>query len=106
LGNVNCTSDIRLKRNITPLNASLSALSSLKGYHYYWKSAEYEKLQTGLIAQEVQAVFPELVNTGEDGMLSVNYIGLIPHLVEAVKELKKENDELRARMGKLENLIK
>jgi hypothetical protein len=106
LGNVNCTSDIRLKRNITPLNASLSAISSLKGYHYYWKSAEYEKLQTGLIAQEVQDVFPELVNTGEDGMLSVNYIGLIPHFVEAFKEIKKENEDLKARLEKLEKRIK
>ena len=106
LGNVNCTSDIRLKRNITPLNASLSALCSLKGYHYYWKSAEYEKLQTGLIAQEVQAIFPELVNTGEDGMLSVNYIGLIPHFVEAFKEIKKENEDLKSRLERLEKRIR
>jgi hypothetical protein len=106
LGNVNCTSDIRLKRNITPINASLAALSSLKGYHYYWKSSENNQLQTGLIAQEVQAVFPELVNTDEDGMLSVNYIGLIPHLVEAFKEIRKENEDLKARLEKLEKRIK
>lgn len=109
LGNVNCTSDIRLKQNIIPLNASLSALSMLKGYHYNWKSSENPKLQTGLIAQEVQAIFPELVNTDKDGMLSVNYIGLIPHLVEAVKELNEKNKEiedLKIRLAKIEKLLK
>ena len=108
-GSVTCASDIRLKQNITPLNASLSALSSLKGYHYYWKSVENPKLQTGLIAQEVQAIFPELVETDESSMLSVNYIGLIPHLIESVKELAektKKIEDLEARLARLEKLIK
>ena len=44
----------------------------------------------------MQALFPELVSTGEAGYLSVNYIGLIPHLIEAVKDLQKENESLKA----------
>jgi hypothetical protein len=58
------------------------------------------------ISKEVQAIFPELVASDESGMLSVNYMGLIPHLVEAIKELKKENDDLKKRLDKIEKLIK
>jgi hypothetical protein len=53
-------------------------------------------LQTGLIAQEVEKIFPELVKTDEEGFKSVNYIGLVPHLIEAIKELKLENQELKS----------
>ena len=57
-------------------------------------------MQTGVIAQEVQKIFPELVNTDKEGMLSVDYIGLIPHLIEAVKELKVKNQELENSLEK------
>jgi len=54
-----------------------------------------ESLQTGLIAQEVEKILPELVNEASDGYKSVNYIGLIPHLIEAVKELEAKNELLK-----------
>jgi len=64
------------------------------------------------MAQDVQKVFPELVNADEDGYLSVNYVGLIPVLVEALKEQKKvateqkeEIADFRIRMAKLEALL-
>jgi sugar lactone lactonase YvrE len=95
---VACPSDIRLKRDFSPLVSSLTKLSNLKGYHYYWKDSTRSKnLQTGVIAQELQKIFPELVNQEKDGFLSVNYIGLIPHLLEAVKELRVINDELASK---------
>ena len=57
----------------------------------------------GVIAQEVERVFPELVAI-KDGFRHVNYTALIGVLVEAVKELKADNDSLRARIEKLEAL--
>ena len=52
-------------------------------------------MQTGLLAQEVELYFPELVKTNPDGEKSVNYIGIIPHLIEAIKELKQEIELLK-----------
>jgi hypothetical protein len=90
------TSDQRLKKDFTKLNNSLTDIYKINGYHFKWKEeARNKDLQTGLIAQEVQKIFPELVQTDEKGFLSVNYIGLIPHLIEAVKELKNENKDLK-----------
>jgi len=63
-----------------------------------------KQLQYGFVAQEVEKIYPNLVTTAQDEMKtkSVNYDGFIPLLVSSVQELKKENDELRARIEKLE----
>lgn len=91
------TSDRRLKRDFAPLSASLERLTKLNGYHYHWKDKERDQsLQTGLIAQDVEALFPELVKTDEKGFKSLNYTGLIPHLIESVKELRKQNAKLES----------
>ncbi|MES2794938.1 MAG: tail fiber domain-containing protein [Bacteroidota bacterium] len=91
------TSDKRLKKDFTHLNNSLSNIYKINGYHFRWiEEARNKDLQTGFIAQEVQKIFPELVQTDEKGFLSVNYIGLIPHLIEAVKDLKDENSSLKS----------
>ncbi|QRQ99681.1 tail fiber domain-containing protein [Dyadobacter sandarakinus] len=89
-------SDRRLKKEITQLSNSLTSLSKLKGYHYYWKDLTKSRMiQTGVIAQEVEAILPELVLTGKDGMKSVDYLGFIPHLIEAVKDLKSQVEQLK-----------
>ncbi len=98
-------SDIRLKKDFSNLTNSLASITQLKGYNYYLKNEKNPNLQTGFIAQEIQKVFPELVNAGSDGYLSVDYTGLIPHLVESVKSLKSENDNLKERLLKIENLL-
>lgn len=99
-------SDARLKQNIVPLNQSLQILSQLNGYHYTWKQDKtLPELQTGVLAQEVQAIFPELVHSDKQGTLSVNYTGFIPHLIEAVKELKNLNEELKTRNETLERKV-
>lgn len=95
-GTLTQSSDRRLKRNFAPLSASLSKLTALQGYHYYWKGNGDPSLQTGLIAQEVEALFPELVKTDDNGFKSLNYTGLIPHLIESVKQLAKQNARLEA----------
>lgn len=98
-GNLTQNSDLRLKKELAPLRESKSRLLGLTGYHYRWKDpGRSEAMQTGLVAQEVEKVFPELVETDAQGQKSVNYIGLIPHLIEAIKDLQKENEQMKARL--------
>ncbi|GAB3991814.1 hypothetical protein GCM10028807_22980 [Spirosoma daeguense] len=85
-------SDQRLKRDFEPLTGSLTKLTSVQGQHYFWKEVKMPGLQTGFVAQEIQPIFPELVRTDDNGFMSVDYTGFVPHLVEAVKELKKTTD--------------
>ncbi len=102
-GTLTQSSDKRLKKDISPLTNSLSNIYKLNGYHYKWiKESRSKDLQTGLIAQEVQKIFPELTQTDEKGFLSVNYIGLVPHLIEAVKDLRDENNSLKLKNQTLE----
>jgi len=70
-------------------------------------------LQSGLLAQEVQQAIPELVKVDERGMLSVNYPGLIPFLIQSIKEqnerinqLSKENEEFKNLKKEMEELKK
>jgi hypothetical protein len=56
----------------------------------------FQKKHYGLIAQEVKEIYPDLVYSDAEGKLSVNYTGLIPLLIESVKELKAEIDALKA----------
>lgn len=97
-GTLSENSDARLKKDITLIRNPAGLLQQLSGYHYYWKDANRDsRLQTGLIAQEVEKVFPELVSQDEKGIKSVNYNGLIPYLLEAVKSLQQQVDELNAK---------
>ncbi|MHC1774999.1 MAG: tail fiber domain-containing protein [Lentimicrobium sp.] len=96
MGTLTQNSDERLKENIRKIDNPLSLLQQLNGYQYNWKDNNRDtSLQTGLLAQEVEKVFPELVSESNDGLKGVNYIGLIPYLLEAVKELKAENEQLK-----------
>jgi hypothetical protein len=81
------TSDVRLKENVESMNNSLDKVCSMDGKRYNFKSSPNEK-RSGVIAQEIQEVCPELVKCDEKGMLSVNYIDIIPYLIESIKELK------------------
>ncbi len=91
------TSDIRLKKDIAPLQDSLDKISQLRGVTYHWKDPSRGKdLEMGLIAQEVEKIFPELVGTDGEGWKTMQYERLVSPLVEAVKELKADNDNLRA----------
>ena len=96
--NYTCTSDIRYKKNITPIESALKSVLALRGVNYFWRADEYKEKnfrkekQVGLIAQEVEKVIPEVVHTGTDGYKSLAYGKLTPFLVEAIKELKTESD--------------
>ena len=90
-GDVNSTSDINLKKDIEVVGSSTEMLNQLRGVKFTWK--ENEEKSVGVIAQEVEAILPELVR-GEEGDKSVNYSGLVGILIEAVKELSARVEEL------------
>jgi Chaperone of endosialidase len=99
-------SDERLKKNITPLSRSLPILMQLSGYHYNWKDETADaSLQLGFLAQEVEKYFPELVKTNDKGMKGINYIGLIPVVVTAMKEQQKSIETLQKTMEMLQKEI-
>jgi trimeric autotransporter adhesin len=102
-------SDRRLKKDITPLGDVTERLSHLNSYTYTMRQDEFSgknfdnRTHIGFIAQEVKEVFPELVNEDAKGYIAVNYEGMIPVLLQAVKEQQttienqqKQIDELRA----------
>ena len=93
-GNVTAFSDIKLKENITPIGDALHKVCQLNGFTYNRNDIEGSPRQAGLIAQEVQAVLPEVV-VDNDGTLSVAYGNMVGLLVEAIKELKAEIEELK-----------
>ena len=84
-----CTSDINLKKNIVNLDGALDKIDNIRGVYHEWIDENQSKdRQIGVIAQEVEAIYPELVTKGENGYLSVNYPKLTAVLIQAVKELK------------------
>ena len=92
-------SDKRLKENIKPIQSALDKVSKLQGVTFDWIQKEDQildiKEDIGFIAQDVQKVVPELVRENEDGMLSMRHQGISPILLEAIKELKAEIEELK-----------
>jgi hypothetical protein len=84
----NTTSDITLKHNLQPVSNPLEKISKLSGYTFNWN--HNDKPAVGVMAQEVEKVFPEMVATGTDGYKRVNYDALVPVLIEAIKELSSK----------------
>jgi hypothetical protein len=107
-GTLTQSSDKRLKTNIQPIKNALSNIMQLGGYNYNWIDTKQrgEDLQLGVIAQEVQALYPELVREDSQGNLSVNYSGLVPVLIEATKEQQAEIEALKAANTQLEAKLK
>ena len=114
-------SDIRIKQNIEALNENCRAGSTLENVlnmnvvkYNYTDFHKYERSDTaatdyreqarditsdthyGLIAQELQTIYPDLVKEGQDGYLGINYVELVPILIRSIQELKAELDEVRA----------
>jgi hypothetical protein len=113
-----CSSDRRLKKDITPFGRMLDKVTALQPVHYYWRASEFPERhfgnsQTyGLVAQDVEQVLPELVATDSDGYKAIDYSKLPLLTIQAVKELKvehdalkEENDALKQRVAALERLI-
>jgi trimeric autotransporter adhesin len=101
-GTLTQASDARLKKNIKILSPTLNNLSQLHGYTYDWINEQKDnEQQIGLLAQEVQKIYPQLVKQNSSGELSVNYSGLVPVLLEGIKEQQKQIDELKLLVQKL-----
>ena len=101
-GNLTINSDERLKDNIQPLGSTLNKLHQIEAKTYSLKKDEEHTPKIGVLAQEVQAVFPELVTEGADGILSVNYQGLVPVLINAINEQQLKMSEQDAKIAALE----
>jgi hypothetical protein len=103
-------SDVRAKTNIRQLDGVLDKLVCIHGVSFDWTESSQvlggsRRSSIGVIAQEVETVFPEFVSEyGDLGYKAVDYSGLSAVLIEAVKELKTENNELRSRVQVLEQL--
>ncbi len=101
------SSDINLKENILPIENALEKLCKIRGVTFDWKDEYLEtrdpdlhqKRDTGIIAQEVQEVLPEVVKEKVDGTLGVRYEKMIGLLVESIKDLKAEVDELKKQLN-------
>ncbi len=122
-----CSSDARLKKDIAPITGALDRLSLLRPVQYHYRADEFPgmglgtSLESGLIAQELRTVYPDLVSQDDSGFLRVNYgLTLQIETMAAVKELREEKDaeiaalrdsnarkdgeidQLKARLGKAE----
>lgn len=104
-------SDRRFKKNIRKIRQPMDILEELRGVTYEFRVEEFEERSFiagqhyGLIAQELEAVLPELVRNREDGYKAVNYEGVIPLLIEGVKEQQSEIDELKNTVSRQEAQI-
>tara|TARA_R110002126_G_scaffold97120_1_gene226652 strand:- start:463 stop:834 length:372 start_codon:yes stop_codon:yes gene_type:complete len=96
------SSDKNLKENISNIENAVDKVSKINGVYYNWTSEAQEKnahfgkeKEVGVIAQDVEEVLPEIVATRDDGTKAVKYERLCALLIESVKELKKEIEELK-----------
>jgi len=96
-GTVNTTSDERAKEDITPITGALDKVQQLGGYSFTLKATDEKS--SGVIAQEVQKVMPELVQEGAEGLLSVQYGNMVGLLIEAIKEQQAQIDELKQKLN-------
>ena len=106
-GDLSINSDARLKANIVSLGATLSKLLQIDGKSYTMKKDKREKQKIGLLAQDIEKVFPELVSES-NGIKSVNYQGLVPVLINALKEqdvfMKEQQRILSVQQSELDEL--
>ncbi|MDB4678310.1 tail fiber domain-containing protein [bacterium] len=115
---INETSDGRLKKDVKKILNASELVKALDGVTYYWRTDEFpdmdldNRLQYGLIAQELEKVIPELVNTDSEGWKSVEYTHLVPILLEALKEqlgtietLQEENASVSKKLENYASLV-
>ena len=96
------TSDIRLKENITPILNPIAKIEAIGGYTFDWKPEHkdlhgFEGHDVGVIAQEIEVILPEVVTTRDSGYKAVKYEKIVPLLIEAIKDLQKQIDELKSK---------
>lgn len=98
--NISFSSDARYKKNIQKINNAFQKINQIEGVTYDWRREDFAEMnftnnpQIGFIAQEVEKVLPELVITDTKGYKSVDYVKIIPVLLEAIKEINNEKNML------------
>lgn len=98
-GTLSQNSDERLKTDIAHIDNAVSKLEQINGYTYRWKDTQLdERRQSGVLAQEIEKVFPEMVTANPEGIKTVNYSALIPYLLEAIKDQQNQINELRRQL--------
>jgi ASC-1-like (ASCH) protein len=95
----NSTSDARLKENLEKLDNAVEKVMKMTGYRFNFINDAEKTKHYGVVAQEIAEVTPELVSETKDH-LSVSYMGLVPLLIEAIKEQQKQIEELKAAIKK------
>ena len=89
-----CTSDVRLKNNISSLDESLNKIMNLRPVSFAWNADNTNATNYGFIAQEVESVIPELVTTDSGGMKSLSMLGMVPFLTGAIQQQQTEINNL------------
>jgi hypothetical protein len=97
------TSDSTLKENINTLTSSLEKVKQLRGVRYQLKKDEEHKEKIGLIAQEVEPIIPEVIQTSPEGEKAIAYSKLVAILIEAIKEQQQTIEKLQAHVETIEN---
>ena len=110
------SSDARLKENIKLIENPITIIDQIRGVTFDWTDEHMarrggedgyfvRKHDIGVIAQEVQAVLPELVGTREDGYLAVKYEKMVPLLIEAIKAQQKTIDTLTSEIKEIKEFL-
>ncbi len=105
------TSDRRFKKDLRPIDNVIEKINHLNGYNYEFDRDNFKEKRfdterhIGLIAQEVKEVFPELVKQDAQGYYAVNYDGMVPVLLEAIKSQQKTINELNAKLDRINQVL-
>jgi hypothetical protein len=100
------SSDVRLKKNIKPIDNALLRLDKINGYEFDWKKGRPKNIHSheghaiGVSAQEIMEVLPEVVQKRDNGYLAVDYQKIVALLINGIKELKTEIEEIKGGYSK------
>jgi hypothetical protein len=101
------TSDCRLKKYVKPIKNALDKIDQIRGVEFDWKVTDdkiakevhsFEGHDVGVLAQEIEAVLPEVVTTRDSGYKAVKYEKIVPLLIQGIKELKDEVEILKSKI--------
>ena len=98
------SSDITLKDNVRPIESAIFKVQQIRGVEFDWNEkspgwARERGHDVGVVAQEIQKVLPEIVTERKNGYLGVDYKRIVPLLIESIKELKEEVEELKKKVN-------
>ena len=109
-GSWSTLSDRRTKTSIEPISGALESLLKLRGVTFEYSNpsavGELPGTHIGMVAQDVEQVFPSWVDTGDDGYKRLTFRGFEALAVEAIRELEKQNQELRQQIEALSEAVR